>query len=243
MIKTGWLLCCLLNSCIVFSQFSDTTHYFVNYAATGTLNRATEGNSYILNNAFIFEISKKNVSLNTSNSWVYGESNDKLTNNDFSSSLNFDLYKAVRTWYYWGLASYTTSYSLNISNQFQTGGGIGHNTIRTKNAELVISDGILFESSNLYGPETGKLAYVTVRNSLRIKYRWVIANIIVLDGMHFWQPSVTDLSNYIVRSANNLSVTLNKWLSVTTSVAYNRYNQTNRENLLINFGLTFEKYF
>lgn len=107
----------------------------------------------------------------------------------------------------------------------------------------MISDGILFESSNLYGDEAGKTAYITARNSLRIKYRWVIANIIVLDGTHFWQPSVTDLSNYIVRSSNNLSVTLNKWLSVTTSVAYNRYNQTNRENLLINFGLTFEKYF
>jgi hypothetical protein len=243
MIKAGWLLCYIFCSCIAFSQFSDTTHYYVNYAATGTLNKATEGRSYVLNNAFVFEISKKSMSLNTSNSWVYGENNGQLNINDFSSSLNFDLYKAVRTWYYWGLASYTTSYSLNISNQFQTGGGIGHNTIRKKNAELVISDGILFESSNLYGEEAGKTGQITVCNSLRVKYRWVIANIIVLDGTHFWQPSVTDLSNYIVRSSNNLSVTLNKWLSVTTSVAYNRYNRTNRENLLVNFGLTFEKYF
>lgn len=243
MIKTGYLLCFVCYSCISFSQFNDTTHYHLSYAATGTLNRATEGRSFVLNNALAFEISKKSISLNNSNSWVYGENNGQLSINDFSSSLNFDLYKAVRTWYYWGLAGYTTSFSLNINNQFQIGGGIGHNTIRKKNAELVISDGILFETSNLYDPEPGKTVYVTTRNSLRVKYRWVIANVIVLDGTHFWQPSITSLSNYIVRSSNNLSIMLNKWLSVTTSVAYNRYNQTDRENLLINFGLTFEKYF
>jgi len=243
MLKAACLLSCLLSACLAFPQFSDSTHYYLNYAATGTISRATEGRSYVLNNAFAFTVSKKQVSLNSTSSWVYGQTNGQLNINDFTSGLNFDLYRAVRTWYYWGLASYTTSYSLKISNQFQVGGGIGVNAVRKPNAELVISDGILFESSNLYGGETAKRDYITARNSLRVKYRWVIKNIIVIDGMHFWQPSLTSLSNYIVRSANNLSVTLYKGLSFTTSVAYNRYNQTNRENLLINFGLTFEKYF
>jgi len=224
-------------------QFTDSTHYLMSLSATGTFNRATEGKSYVLNNALGFEVSKKNVSLNSSNSWVYGETNGQLSINDFSSSLNFDVNRALRTWYYWGLASYTTSYSLKINNQFQLGGGMGVNAIRKPNAELVISDGILFESSNLYQTAEAAGTYITARNSLRVKYRWVIANIVVIDGMHFWQPSLTSLSNYIVRSANNLSITLNKWLSLTTSVVYNRYNQTNRENLLINFGLTFQKYF
>jgi hypothetical protein len=243
MIRTACLFGCMMYGGAAFCQFNDSTHYLMSYAATGTINRATEGKSYVLNNAFSFEVNKKNMSLNSSNSWVYGETNDQLSINDFTSSLNFDVNRAVRTWYYWGLASYTTSYSLQINNQFQVGGGIGHNTIRKPNAELVISDGLLFESSNLYGTPEAAGTHVTVRNSLRIKYRWVIANVVVIDGMHFWQPSLTSLSNYIVRSANNLSITLNKWLSLTTSVAYNRYNQTNRENLLINFGVTFQKYF
>lgn len=241
--KAAYVTGCILYCCVAFAQFDDTTHHHISYGATGTINRANEGHSYVLNNALTFEISKKNISLNTSNNWVYGESQGQITNNDFSSALNFDLYKATRTWYYWGLASYTTSYSLNIGNQFQTGFGIGHNTIRKKNAELVISDGILFETSNLHIPEPDKDTYVTARHSLRIKYRWVIWNIVVLDGMHFWQPAFNSLSNYIIKSSNNLSVVLNKWLSLTTSLNYNRFNQTSRENMLINFGLTLERYF
>lgn len=243
MIRMACLLGCITMGGAAFSQFNDSTHYLLSYSATGTFNRATEGKSYVLNNALCFDINKKNMSLNSSNNWVYGENNGQLNLNDFSSALNFDINRALRTWYWWGLATYTTSYSLKINNQFQVGGGIGHNTIRTPNAELVISDGLLFESSNLYQtPETAG-SHVTVRNSLRVKYRWVIANVVVIDGMHFWQPSLTSLSNYIVRSANNLSITLNKWLSLTTSVTYNRYNQTNRDNLLINFGATFQRYF
>lgn len=241
--KKGSLLFCMLYCCTAYTQFNDSTYYHVSYAATGTYNKTDGNRSYIFNNALGFEINKKDVSFNSSNSWVYGESQTGVTNNDFSSSLNFDLFRTVRTWYYWGLASYTSSYSLDIHNQFQIGAGIGYNAIRKKNAELVISDGILFETSNLYNPLPGKTTYVTARNSLRIKYRWVILNSIVLDGMHFWQPALNSLSNYIVKSTGNLSVTLNKWLSLTTSVTYNRFNQTHRENLLINFGLTFQKYF
>jgi hypothetical protein len=241
--KTGSLLCGILSYYVALSQFNDSTHYLLSYAATGTINKANEGNSYVLNNAFTFEVSKKAFSLNTTNNWVYGESENHVTNNDFSSALNFDLYRAVRTWYYWGLASYTSSYSLDISKQFQVGGGMGYNAIRKKNAELVISDGILFETSNLYESDPGKKNTVTARNSLRIKYRWVILNTIVLDGMHFWQPALNSLSNYIIRSTGNLSVSLSKWLSFTTSLTYNRINQTNRENMFINFGFTFEKYF
>src|SRR5690242_17582644 len=113
--KMGSLLGCILWGGIAFSQFNDSTHYHVNYAATGTINKAPEGNSYVLNNGFAFEVSKKAFSLNTTNSCVYGESDHHVTNNDFSSALNFDLYRAIRTWYYWGLASYTSSYSLNIN--------------------------------------------------------------------------------------------------------------------------------
>jgi hypothetical protein len=241
--KTGSLLGCIIVYFTGYSQFNDTTHYYLNYAATGTLNKADNGHSYVLNNALTFEVNKKNVSFNSSSSYVYGESQSGVTNNDFTSSLNFDLYRAVRTWYYWGLASYTSSYSLNISNQFQTGAGIGYNTVRKSNAELVISDGILFETSNLYNPVPGKSVYVTARNSLRIKYRWVIKNLVTIDGMHFWQPALNDISNYIIRSTGNLSVSLYKWLSLTSSFNYNRFNETHRENLFINFGLTFQKYF
>jgi hypothetical protein len=71
----------------------------------------------------------------------------------------------------------------------------------------------------------------------------VIREIITLDGSDFLQHSLDDGSDYIIKSNTNLSVKLLKWLSVTASVTYNKLNATRRENLLVNYGLTFERYF
>lgn len=242
--KRGSLLGCMLLFCYVaLAQFNDSTHYHVNYAATGTYNRANSAQSYVLNNGATFDVSKKNVSLNSYTNYIYGVNEGQETNNDFSSTLNFDLFRATRTWSYWGLASYATSYSLKINNQFQAGGGISYNGARSKTVEWSISDGILFETSNLYNQNPGKSTHTLARNSLRVKYHFVFFKNIILDGMHFWQPALNDISDYIVRSNNNLSVALNKWLRVTASLTYNRFNETNSENMLINFGLTVDKYF
>lgn len=240
--RMATLLGCLLLYVTGWSQFNDSTHYHVNLAATGTINKTNDADSYILNNTLGFDINKKTISLNFYNNWIYGENLGVQTNNDFTSTLNFDLFRATRTLYYWGLASYTSSYSLKINNQFQTGAGIGVNAVRKKNAELVISDGILFESSNLYDG-ADKSNYITARNSLRVKYHWVFWKTITLDGMHFWQPALNDISNYIVRSSNSLTVSLNKWLRIGTSLTYNKFSKTNSENMLINFGVTVDKYF
>jgi hypothetical protein len=40
-------------------------------------------------------VRKKGMSLNFNNNWVYGQQDRELTNNDFSSSLDLNLYKAA----------------------------------------------------------------------------------------------------------------------------------------------------
>ncbi|MET0463154.1 MAG: DUF481 domain-containing protein [Chitinophagaceae bacterium] len=240
------LLLVCLNFCSVFelsAQFNDSTHYHLKYAATGVFNKTNDGRSYVFNNGVSFTVNRRSVTLNSTNSWIYGRQGANLTNNDFSSGLNFDVLKNTQKLYYWGLATFTSSYSLKINYQAQAGVGLGYNIFNKKDLELVVSDGILYETNDLELPNQAKDVYQTFRNSFRVKYHIVVKDLIVLDGGHFWQPSLSRFDDYIIRSTNSLTLKLRKWLGITTAVNYNRFSRTGRENLLINFGLTAETYF
>ncbi|MVN23364.1 DUF481 domain-containing protein [Mucilaginibacter arboris] len=227
----------------VRAQFNDSTHYHTSYASTGSINRTNDGSSYLLNNAFKFNIKNKRTTLNFNNSWVYGRSNGNLTNNDFSSSLDFDLNKQKSHFYYWGLANYNTSFSLKINNQLLAGLGVAYNILDKKNAMVNVSDGALYDLSNLYISSTENDVYDTYRNSFRLNFRFAVRDLFVIDGNNFLQNSVETKSDYIIRSTTNLSFKLRKWLAFTTSFNYNRVNRTHSENVLLNYGLTMEKYF
>ncbi len=227
----------------VKAQFSDSIHHYIKYSATGIINRTKTARSFVVNNGLSFSMSKKNLSFNSNASYIYGRQGDKLTNNDFITGFNFDLFKNTRKLYYWGLANYTSSYSLNIINQFQSGIGPGYSFINKKNAELVISDGLLFEASDLQIDSSNVKRYNTFRNSLRVKHRWVINDLLSWEGTHFWQPSLSHLDDYILRLSTSLNIKLHKWLSISSAFTYNKITRTNRENLLITFGLIVENYF
>jgi len=199
--------------------------------------------SFVLNNNLGFSINRKFATLNNSNSWIYGKQGTRLTNNDVSSAVNFDILKNVQKLYYWGLLSFTSSYSLKIKYQFQVGAGLGYNIINNEKTELVISDGILFETNDLQLATGERDVYQTFRNSLRLKHHLIIKDIIVLDGSHFWQPSLSSINDYILRSNTTLSIKLRKWLSIGSTLTYNKISRTKRENLLFSFGLTAETYF
>lgn len=226
-----------------FSQFNDSTHYHIKYSTTGIVNKTNQASSFVLNNAFAFGVNKKKITLNTLNTWIYGIQNKRMSNNDFSSFFNFDYLKETRKVYYWGIASYVTSYSLNINKQFQTGVGIGYNVINRPGAELVVSSGILYETSDLVNASGVNEKYQTIRNSLRIKHRWHVSDRLKIEGVHFWQPSFERFDDYIIRTDMSIAVKLRKWLSFTSMFTYNRISRTDRENWLINFGLVAENYF
>ncbi len=227
-----------------FAQFTDSTNYFVRYASTGIVNRTNDNNSYVLNNQLRFSVYRKNISLNTNNAWIFGKQNGSVTNNDFMSTLDFDLYKTKKHLYYWGLVNYEKSLSLKITNRLQTGLGVGLYLIDRDDFVIQLSDGILYETSELSAQEgIAASDYETFRNSFRLKFRFVFKDAITLDGVDFLLHSVSDRKDYILRSTTNLSVKLLKWISLTTSVTYNKIRKTGRENFLLNYGLTIEKYF
>lgn len=226
-----------------FSQFNDTTSYLVNYTSTGSLNSTNDGKAYLLNNGFKFGVRKKTISLNFNNKWIYGKQNSRLTNNDFSSSLDFNLYKTLPHFFYWGLVNYNTSRSLRVNNQLLAGAGIAYSIYDREDAYLNISNGILFDSSDLMQDNDLRDIYQTYRNSLRLSFRFVINKIIVINSSSFYQRSLSNGDDYILKSDSGLSFKLNKWLSLTTAYNFNRVARTDRQNSLLSYGLTFERYF
>jgi len=226
-----------------FAQFTDSTNYVVNYSSTGSLNNTNDGKSYLLNNGLKFGVRKKSVSLNFNNKWIYGKQNRQLTNNDFSSSLDFNLYKTLPHFFYWGLVNYNTSKSLKVNNQLLAGAGIAYSIYDREDAYLNISDGILFDSSDLTLDNEIRDVYHTYRNSLRLSFRFVISKLIIVNSSSYFQSSLSNGSDYIMKSDSSLSFKVNKWLSLTTAFNFNRVARTDRQNSLLSYGLSFERYF
>jgi len=222
-----------------YAQFNDTTHYHITLASAGSINKTDANTAYLLNNSLNFGIQKKDIYLSASNSWLYGRQNSQLTNNDFSSTLFFNLYKTFPHFYYWGLANYNTSYSLKLNNQLLAGAGVAYNILDKDNARLNISDGVLFDQSSLLANKT----YHTYRNSLRVLLHFAAKDIVTLDSNNFLQSSFSDGDDYIIRSTTTLGLKLRKWISLTTSLNYNRLNITSSQNLNFTYGLTLDKYF
>ncbi len=226
-----------------FSQFNDSVHHRFSFASTGIYNTTKEVSSFVLNNNTAFEIHRKKMSFNTAASWIYGKQQKKLSNNDVSLNANLDYLKDIQSLYYWALANFDESFSLKINYRFQSGVGVGYTFVKSPDFNLELSDGFVYEASDLTDVVLGKDIYQTVRNSLRLKYRWSYQNTFSLEGINFVQPSVISLDDYILKLRNQLSVKLNQWLSINASMEYNKISRTNRENLLITYGLAVNKYF
>ncbi len=236
--------CCLALLFITgFAQFNDSTHYRFRYLGTGALNRTNDAKSYLLSNSINFNISETKIAFDAALNHIYGEQNKVLTNNDFSSFANLDFGKGTQALYYWALINYQTSYSLKIDYKTQAGVGIGFSVLDSPKARISISDGFLYEANKLKNASSKDDIYSTVRNSFRVKYKFVIKDIITFNGADFVQPSLLSVKDYILNFNNDVSFKLKQWLNLTAAVNYNRINRSNRENLLLTFGISVDKYF
>ncbi len=227
----------------VMAQFNDSTFYQLRYATTGILNRTNEASSYAITNALRFSVSKKSIALNSNVSWVYGQQRERLTNNDFAGTLDVNWFRNNTRFYYWGLVNYESSYSLKVNNRTQLGAGIAYTLVESEKAFVNMSDGILYEFADLKVNDSTNDVYSTFRNSFRFRHRFTFNNRLVFDGSYFLQNSLQRNSDYIINATSNLSFKLMQWISLTSSLRYNKVNRNNRENLLLTFGVTAERYF
>lgn len=225
------------------AQFSDSVHYYAGFTSTGSYNRTNTSGYYLLNNGVKFSARKKDVRLNSTNKWLYGMQGEKLTNNDLSSSWDINLYKTLPHFNYWGLFNYNSSYSLKVNNQLQAGLGIAYNVIDRKLLVANVSDGIIYEYSDISPTDTTRKVYATPRNSFRLQVKWSIKDRLVFNGNGFLQHSLQDASDYIIKSDISLSVKIKKWLSITSAYSFNKVTRTRTENTLLTYGITIENYF
>ncbi len=188
-------------------------------------------------------IKRKDIVLNSSNKWLYGEQNNKLTNNDISSVLDFNLYKTFPHFYYWGLLIYNSSYSLRVNNQLQGGLGIAYNVIDKTRLVVNLSDGIIYDYSDINLEDGTREVYGTPRNSFRLHVKWNVKDRLIFSGNGFLQNSLEYSDDYIIKSDASLAIKLKKWLSLTSTFSYNEMSRTKASNLLVTYGITIEKYF
>lgn len=238
------LLCCFIGE-KTFAQFNDSVHHQIGANLSGTMNRSPVAKTYLLNNGFKYSLNKKRTQLNFNNAWIYGENSGKLTNNDYNAALDFNIFRHNQARLnYWGLAGYTTSYSLKIGHQLQTGLGAAYKLIDKEGvAMLRISDGILYEANTILTPDNAKESYSTFRNSLRVQLRLYHKKIISFESTAFWQPSLEYKNDYIVNTQLALNIKLLQWLSLSTRYNYNRISRTDRENMLFTYGIVIDHFF
>lgn len=225
-----------------YAQFSDSVYNLISLTTNNSINKAGGRSAYLFNNGLRYSVQHKSVRLNFNNNWLYGRQDRSTTNNDFSSALDFNLYKTFPNFYYWGLLNYNTSHSLRIRNQLLSGAGIAYNFFDDETAYLNLSNGLLYDASSIY-VEDERVDYQTIRNSFRLSFRFLIRNLLLISGTNFAQHSLQDGQDYNIRLNNSIGFKLNQGLSLNGSVIYNRVNRTQSENLLFTYGLTFERYF
>lgn len=225
------------------AQHSDSLHYYVNYATTGTYNRTNTFISYLFSNNLTLGIKREKVKANFQNKWLYGQQQRRLVNNDFTSTFDLNLYKGPPHFYYWALCTYNTAYSLKVNSQLQIGGGIAYNFIDKKNAQLNLSDGILYDYSDIYIRDTVRDIYQTPRNSFRMQIKFAVSNRVNFLSISYLQNSFQNGSDYIIRTENTLYLKVRSWLSLTAKCSYNRMNRTGKENIFITYGVVFDRNF
>lgn len=242
-LKFTLFLFIILNSLHGAAQYSDSTNYYFNYAFTGSINKTQDGSANLLDNLVRLGMKKKSVSMNFNNTFVYGKQNGSLSNKDFSSSFDVNLYKTFRHFYYWGLATYNSSYSLKINNQWMSGVGIAYSILDKPDAYLNFSNGILVDHTDLDISKGITEKYETLRNSFRINYKFMFFKNLNLSGSNFLQNSLATRSDFIIKSTNSLNFKINKWLNLRSQFDFNKINRNKRENFLLTYGLSFERYF
>jgi hypothetical protein len=242
-LKLVLIIGCFLCITGLRAQYTDSTSYYAGYISTGSYNRTNSSSAYLLNNGIKLGARKKDLALNSSNKWLYGKQNNILTNNDLSSAWDLNLYKTFPHFYYWGLFNYNSSYSLKINHQLQAGVGVAYNFFDTKKITINLSDGIIYDYSDIILSDGVREVYATPRNSFRLQVKSNIKDRFVFNGNAFLQNSLEDAEDYIIKSDIGLSVKLKKWLSITSAFSYNEMSRTKKSNLIFTYGITIEKYF
>lgn len=225
--------------------FNDSLHYRVRFSGTGVINRTEKASSYLLSNGLRLGTRYKRLDANAAANYIYGQQDKQLSNNDFNSTLDFNFHSRLPRFYYWGLGGFEKSYSLKVINRTQAGGGVAYSFLdRGDSLFLNVSDGLLYEYSSLEQPtNTSETFHSIIRNSLRLRLRYKWRQFITFESTSFLQNSLQNSGDYLIRSNTSLGFQVRKGIALTSAFTYNKVSLTNRENVLLTFGITLDQWF
>lgn len=119
---------------------------------------------------------------------------------------------------------------------------MAYDLIGTKNRLVNLSEGFIYDYSDVYLSDSVREKYGTLRNSARIKIKWDIPPVFVVQGSGYYQPSLQYRNDYIIRTELSVGLKLRKWLSISAGLNYNVMSRTGAENLFVTYGIMLEKF-
>ncbi len=225
------------------AQFNDSVHYQARIAANGNFSKTADGFTMLYNNGVKFNTRFERFHFNSAGSWIYGRNPQKVTNNDWNAVADFNVFARNRAFYYWGLFNFTSSYSLNVNRQFQSGAGLAYTIFHNKPFNIGLSNGLIHEFSNVYTSDNETIEYITLRNSFRLRINYAPNKRIKFSSVLLHQPSLDIKNDYIINGNATLEIKINKWVNLTTGFTYNKVSRTNKENMIFTYGVVAERFF
>lgn len=232
----------------------DNKPHKLDLSATGSLNKTADDLINIYNTNVRYNYIIQNAEFNANAKWVYGSKSAGLSNNDVNVTLDGNLYHDHKKHFNsWVLGAFTSSYSLNIYSQFQAGVGLAYKfellkKERTKNDDKAttyqdlitfrVSDGIIYEQSNILNKESVQEMYYILRNSLRLQLVANLWNNASLRGTYFWQPALHDIKDVNMTADVSLGIKLSNNIKFDTRFSYNYITRTAKENLIFTYGIS-----
>lgn len=188
----------------------DSLHY--RFSGDGTFSRGNVNRSLAVLRADI-TYDGPVVSLSTNPRFTYGEQNGQVAERDLYVDLFVDLYKKRKV-YTFGLGTIETSNLRGIVLRQLAGAGVGWRLLETQRHRLLLTDAIIYESTDF----REKATVSTLRNSARLKGRHsFLADKLRLNHITFLQPSLYDISNLRWSTIISLEMPLSKWVVIRTS--------------------------
>lgn len=230
----------------------DIKHHKVNIAATGSLNKTTNDVINVYNTNIRYGYTIDNAEFNASAKWIYGSKTAGLSNNDVIVTVDGNRYhKRIKKFNAWVLGSFTSSYSLNIFSQFQAGAGLAYKITFLENEKeateksrkytdalsLRMSNGIIYEQSNVINAESKQELYNVFRNSLRVQLQAQAWDKVELSGTFYWQPALNNLRDRNIIADITLGFKIANNIRFDTRFGYNYISRTAKENLTLTYGI------
>lgn len=213
-------------------QQDTTAKLKMNISLKGYFNNTSTSQTILGSESFSTTYKTKRIEYNTFTTYIWGRTNEKMTNDDISTGFYVDIRKDRRL-YTWLVGQYDKSLSLDIDYRFQSGSGLGFFIVREKGFYINLSNGLICETNSIEQD-------IFLRNSSRLKFNLKHKNL-SLESTTYYQPSLCHNGDIIFKNLNTLDLKINGGLSFQISLMNNYVSVQDKKNLLYTIGFNYQR--